>query len=158
MRVVRAYLRRQADELLLELDVWSKQLGTISQHVRVTCGDLIYKHTANVFILGEVLDQPSTSAQIVESIDCALELCSEASALRQVVMLVWPLLICGSFASPQRRDKVLGLVEAFREDYCDDLSVAKQLLLEQWRGQDAGEGRRSFAALMQAIGKQVLLI
>lgn len=111
-----------------------------------------------MFILGEVLDNPSDSEAIVSSIDCALELCSEASALRQVVMLVWPLLICGSFADASRRDKVLGLLEAFREDYCDDLSVAKQLLLEQWHGQDTGKGRRSFAALMQAIGKHVLLI
>lgn len=114
---------------------------------------------ANIFILGEVsltawsptdlpvrltwvipfspqiLGLPNETWRIVDSVDYVLELCSEATALRQVVMLVWPLLICGSFCLKDRRDKVLSLFDAFQDDYCEDLRAAVSggfYLLRQW--------------------------
>jgi len=36
MHKVEEYMRRQAEGLLLELDVWHNGLSTLSQHVRVT--------------------------------------------------------------------------------------------------------------------------
>ena len=94
----------------------------------------------------------------MSSIDYVLELCSEATALRQVVMLVWPLLICGTFCLPPVREKVLSLMDAFEDDYCEDLRVSREIILEQWKCMDTGLGRRSFADLMMRIGKYVLLI
>jgi hypothetical protein len=51
---VESFMRRQAETLLLELDVWHNGLSTLSQHVRVDCGDYIYKYMCCVYILGEV--------------------------------------------------------------------------------------------------------
>jgi hypothetical protein len=109
------------------------------------CGDLLYRYMLNAYILGEVgliddserhfrciltrphaqiLDKPSSSTRIVAAIDYCLELCSEASAMRMTVMLVWPLLICGTLCLPPVREKVTGLLDAFAWDYCDDLKAA----------------------------------
>lgn len=54
MYKVESFMRRQAESLLLELDVWHNGLSTLSQHVRVDCGDYIYKYMCCVYILGEV--------------------------------------------------------------------------------------------------------
>ncbi|KAH8080224.1 fungal-specific transcription factor domain-containing protein [Filobasidium floriforme] len=158
MYKVESFMRRQAESLLLELDVWHNGLSTLSQHVRVDCGDYIYKYMCCVYILGEILDQPVNTPRITSSIDYVLELCSEATALRQVVMLVWPLLICGSFCLSSVRGKVLSLLDAFEDDYCEDLRVAREIVLEQWKCMDEGLGRRSFGEVMMRIGKYVLLI
>lgn len=49
--------------------------------------------------------------------------------MRMVVMLVWPLLICGAFAQGEEvREKVLSLMDAFSSDYCDDLKAAVSLI------------------------------
>jgi hypothetical protein len=106
----------------------------------------------------QILDQPVDTPRITSSIDYVLELCSEATALRQVVMLVWPLLICGSFCLSSVRGKVLSLLDAFEDDYCEDLRVAREIVLEQWKCMDEGLGRRSFGEVMMRIGKYVLLI
>jgi len=106
----------------------------------------------------QILDRPVDTPRIMSSIDYVLELCSEATALRQVVMLVWPLLICGTFCLPPVREKVLSLMDAFEDDYCEDLRVSREIILEQWKCMDTGLGRRSFADLMMRIGKYVLLI
>jgi hypothetical protein len=72
----------------------------------------------------QVLEQPITTPRIVNSINYILELCSEASAMRMSVMLIWPLLIAGVFALPDARPKVSSLFDAFRADYCEDLVSA----------------------------------
>ena len=53
-----------------------------------------------------------------------LELCSEASAMRMCVMLIWPLLIAGGFCLDETRDKVRSLFDAFQSDYGEDLEAA----------------------------------
>ena len=53
-----------------------------------------------------------------------LELCSEASAMRMCVMLIWPLLIAGGFCLDETRDKVRSLLDAFQSDYGEDLEAA----------------------------------
>ena len=158
MQKVEDFMQRQAESLLMELDVWCNGLNSTAQHVRVKCGDYIYKYSANVFILGSILDRPCESTRIAHSIEYVLELCSEATALRQVVMLVWPLLICSSFCLESKREKILELVDAFQDDYCEDLQVARELMLAQWKGIDGGLGRRSFRQVMDSIDKNVLLI
>ena len=40
MQKVEEFMRRQAEGLLLELDVWHNGLSTLSQHVRVTVSRL----------------------------------------------------------------------------------------------------------------------
>lgn len=51
--------------------------------------------------------------------------------MRMVVMLVWPLLIAGAFATDvEVREKVLSLMEAFSSDYCEDLKAAVSRGLE----------------------------
>jgi hypothetical protein len=158
LQKVEDFMQRQAEGLLMELDVWCNGLNSSAQHVRVKCGDYIYKYSANVYILASILDQPCSSTRIVKSIDYVLELCSEATALRQVVMLIWPLLICSSFCQSTKRAKILELVSAFEIDYCEDLQVAREVMLAQWQGMDQGLGRRSFNDIMKSIDKCVLLI
>lgn len=100
--------------------------------------------------------------------------------MRMSVMLIWPLLIAGVFALPEKRDKVRGLFDAFQGDYCEDLEVAvshqtchlyfradfiasflpsqRELMDEQWRGIDNGEGKQPWDKVMNKLGKYVLLI
>lgn len=158
MEKVEQHLQRQAEDLLHELDVWCNGLSTLAQHVRVTCGDYIYKYMANVFILGEILGRLPDLPRIVSSIDYVLELCSEASALRQVIMLMWPLIISASFCSTGKRQKISELLVAFEPDYCEDLQVAREVIEEQWKCIDEGLGRRPYADLMMRLGKYALLI
>ena len=70
------------------------------------------------------MEKPITIPAIGKSIDAILELCSEVSAMRMSVMLIWPLLIAGVFGGMERREKVISLFEAFRSDYCEDLPAA----------------------------------
>jgi len=72
----------------------------------------------------QILEQPSSTPRIAKSVDCILELCSEATVMRMTVMLVWPLLIAGVFALPAVRPKVISLFEAFQGDYFEDLVIA----------------------------------
>lgn len=101
------------------------------------CGDYIYKYMATVFILADVrfflgtqtygmqvLEQTTSTPRISQAVNCVLELCSEASAMRMSVMLLWPLLIAGVFCLPEVRPKVSSLFDAFKSDYCEDLVVA----------------------------------
>ncbi|AFR97193.2 hypothetical protein C343_05329 [Cryptococcus neoformans C23] len=152
------HFERESHCLLLELDIWGNSLNALPQHVRVTCGDYIYKYMAVVFILADILEQPISTPRIVKCIDHILELLSEASAMRMSVMLIWPLLIAGVFALPEKRDKVRGLFDAFQGDYCEDLEVARELMDEQWRGIDNGEGKQPWDKVMNKLGKYVLLI
>ncbi|KAK8846872.1 hypothetical protein IAR55_005962 [Kwoniella newhampshirensis] len=155
---VAQHFERESHCLLLELDIWGNSLNALPQHVRVTCGDYIYKYMAVVFILADILEQPTSTPRIVKSIDHILELLSEASAMRMSVMLIWPLLIAGVFALPERRQKVRELFNAFQGDYCEDLEVARELMDEQWRGIDNGEGKQHWDKVMNKLGKYVLLI
>ncbi|OCF32134.1 hypothetical protein I316_06290 [Kwoniella heveanensis BCC8398] len=152
------HFERESHCLLLELDIWGNSLNALPQHVRVTCGDYIYKYMAVVFILADVLEQPTSTPRIVKSIDYILELLSEASAMRMSVMLIWPLLIAGVFALPEKRYKVGELFNAFQGDYCEDLEVARDLMDEQWRSIDNGEGKQPWDRVMNKLGKYVLLI
>ncbi|WRT64943.1 uncharacterized protein IL334_001883 [Kwoniella shivajii] len=152
------YFERESHCLLLELDIWGNSLNALPQHVRVTCGDYIYKYMAVVFILADILEQPTSTPRIVKSIDHILELISEASAMRMSVMLIWPLLVAGVFSLPARRGKVRELFEALSGDYCEDLEVARELLNEQWRMIDSGEGKQPWDQVMKKIGRYVLLI
>jgi len=72
----------------------------------------------------QILEQPSSTPRIAKSVDCILELCSEATVMRMTVMLVWPLLIAGVFSLPAVRPKVISLFEAFQGDYFKDLVIA----------------------------------
>ncbi|WVR07883.1 hypothetical protein IAU60_004926 [Kwoniella sp. DSM 27419] len=155
---VAQHFERESHCLLLELDIWGNSLNALPQHVRVTCGDYIYKYMAVVFILADILEQPTSTPRIVKSIDYILELLAEAAAMRMSVMLIWPLLIAGVFALPAKRERVTGLFDAFQGDYCEDLEVARELLFEQWRGIDAGEGKQPWDRVMHKLGKYVLLI
>ncbi|WWC87118.1 uncharacterized protein L201_002004 [Kwoniella dendrophila CBS 6074] len=152
------HFERESHCLLLELDIWGNSLNALPQHVRVTCGDYIYKYMAVVFILADILEQPTSTPRIVKSIDHILELISEASAMRMSVMLIWPLLIAGVFSLPTKRQKVVELFEALSGDYCEDLEVARELLDEQWRMIDAGKGKQPWDKVMNKLGKYVLLI
>ncbi|WVW78653.1 hypothetical protein I302_100613 [Kwoniella bestiolae CBS 10118] len=152
------HFERESHCLLLELDIWGNSLNALPQHVRVTCGDYIYKYMAVVFILADILEQPTTTPRIVKSIDHILELISEASAMRMSVMLIWPLLIAGVFSLPAKRQKVVELFNALSDDYCEDLEVARQLLHEQWRLVDSGQGKQPWDQVMKKLGKYVLLI
>ena len=75
----------------------------------------------------QILEQPITTPRIVKSIDYVLELCSEASAMRMSIMLIWPLLIAGVHCSLEVRPKVRSLFDAFQSEYCEDLQVAVSL-------------------------------
>ncbi|WVQ99110.1 hypothetical protein IAU59_006242 [Kwoniella sp. CBS 9459] len=152
------HFERESHCLLLELDIWGNSLNALPQHVRVTCGDYIYKYMAVVFILADVLEQPTSTPRIVKSIDHILELLSEASAMRMSVMLIWPLLIAGVFALPEKRHKVRELFDAFQGDYCEDLEVARDLVNEQWRSIDNGEGKQPWDRVMNKLGRYALLI
>ncbi|WWC67750.1 uncharacterized protein I206_101662 [Kwoniella pini CBS 10737] len=152
------HFERESHCLLLELDIWGNSLNALPQHVRVTCGDYIYKYMAVVFILADILEQPTSTPRIIKSIDHILELISEASAMRMSVMLIWPLLIAGVFSLPAKRQKVVELFAALSDDYCEDLEVAKELLDEQWRMVDSGQGKQPWDAIMKKLGKYVLLI
>ncbi|WWD22184.1 hypothetical protein CI109_106675 [Kwoniella shandongensis] len=155
---VAQHFERESHCLLLELDIWGNSLNALPQHIRVTCGDYIYKYMAVVFILADILEQPTSTPRIIKSIDHILELLSEASAMRMSVMLIWPLLIAGVFCLPPKREKVRELFRAFRDDYCEDLQVARELLDEQWRAIDRGEGKQPWDKVMNKLGKYVLLI
>ncbi|KAK4689735.1 hypothetical protein P7C73_g392, partial [Tremellales sp. Uapishka_1] len=135
------HFRRECDCLLLELDIWGSSLSSRPQHVRVS-----------------ILEQPVETPRIADSVSYVLELLSEVSAMRQPVMLIWPLLIAGVFCTPDRRQKVRELFTAFQSDYCEDLEVARELLEEQWTGIDLGLGKRHWNVVMEALGKSVLLI
>ncbi|WWC59260.1 uncharacterized protein I303_101810 [Kwoniella dejecticola CBS 10117] len=152
------HFERESHCLLLELDIWGNSLNALPQHVRVTCGDYIYKYMAVVFILADILEQPTSTPRIVKSIDHILELISEASAMRMSVMLIWPLLIAGVFSLPTKRQKVVELFNALSDDYCEDLEVARELLDEQWRMVDSGKGKQPWDLIMKKLGKYVLLI
>jgi hypothetical protein len=71
-----------------------------------------------------VLEQPPSTPRVSQAVNYVLELCSEASAMRMSVMLIWPLLIAGVFALPNIRPKVSSLFDAFKSDYCEDLATA----------------------------------
>ncbi|OCF59004.1 hypothetical protein L486_03502 [Kwoniella mangroviensis CBS 10435] len=152
------HFERESHCLLLELDIWGNSLNALPQHVRVTCGDYIYKYMAVVFILADILEQPASTPRIVKSIDHILELISEASAMRMSVMLIWPLLIAGVFSLPAKRQKVVELCNALSDDYCEDLEVARELLNEQWRLIDSGQGKQPWDQVMNKLGRYVLLI
>ncbi|ORX39448.1 fungal-specific transcription factor domain-domain-containing protein [Kockovaella imperatae] len=151
-------VHRDCQTFLKELDIWGINLCAIPNHPRVTCGDYIHKYMAIIFILADILEQPPTTPQIDKAVANVLELISEASAMRMSVMLVWPLLIAGAFCLPVRRTKVRELFDALRQDYCEDLEAARQILDEQWRGIDAGQGKRHWIDVMRSIGREVLLI
>jgi hypothetical protein len=72
----------------------------------------------------QILEQPTSTPRISKAVDSVLELCSEATAMRMSVMLIWPLLIAGLFCVPETRPKVVSLFDAFQGDYCEDLVVA----------------------------------
>jgi hypothetical protein len=101
--------------------------------------------------------------------------------MRMTVMLVWPLLICGTLCLPPVRERVTGLLDAFAWDYCDDLKAAvssglvlsdshvtrtdlatdlpqRKLMLEQWDQIDNHSGRQSWTDLMKKLDLNVLLI
>ncbi|WVQ84847.1 hypothetical protein IAT38_007004 [Cryptococcus sp. DSM 104549] len=155
---VAQHFERESHCLLLELDIWGNSLNALPQHVRVTCGDYIYKYMAVVYILADILEQPITTPRIVKSIDYIFELISEATAMRMSVMLIWPLIIAGAFCLPDRRTKVRELFEAFQPDYCEDLDVARELVEEQWKAIDAGLGKQPWDKIMNQVGRYALLI
>jgi hypothetical protein len=72
----------------------------------------------------QILEQPISAPRIAKSVDSILELCSEATAMRMSVMLIWPLLIAGLYCLPEVREKVSSLLDAFQYDYCEDLRSA----------------------------------
>lgn len=142
-RSLKGHFAREAEALLVELDVWGSSLPNIPQHYRVTCGDYIYKYTASVVLLADVgvhslaselvslnlvarqiMEEPLCAPRIMNAVDYILELCSEASAMRLCVMLVWPLLIAGAYCQRSVRDKVESLCDAFQAYYCEDLIAA----------------------------------
>lgn len=53
-RSLKGHFAREAEALLVELDVWGSSLPNIPQHYRVTCGDYIYKYTATLVLLADV--------------------------------------------------------------------------------------------------------
>ncbi|RSH82889.1 hypothetical protein EHS25_005879 [Saitozyma podzolica] len=158
MTEITQHFQRESQCLLLELDIWGNSLNALPQHARVTCGDYIYKYMATVFILADVLEQPPSTPRVSQAVNYVLELCSEASAMRMSVMLIWPLLIAGVFALPNIRPKVSSLFDAFKSDYCEDLATARVLLEEQWRCIDAGKGKQPWQSLMTKLGRSALLI
>ncbi|GFZ52220.1 hypothetical protein JCM24511_09993 [Saitozyma sp. JCM 24511] len=158
MTEITQHFQRESQCLLLELDIWGNSLNALPQHARVTCGDYIYKYMATVFILADVLEQPPSTPRVSQAVNYVLELCSEASAMRMSVMLIWPLLIAGVFALPNIRPKVSSLFDAFKSDYCEDLATARVLLEEQWRCIDAGKGKQPWQSVMTKLGRSALLI
>ena len=104
------------------------------------------------------MEQPTTTPRIIQDVSSILELCSEASAMRMSVMLIWPLLIAGVFALPPTRVKVRELFDVFDPYYCEDIRAARELLEEQWKGIDMGLGKRSWKDVMDITGRKVLLI
>ena|SRR6478752_4334401 len=75
LRAIHQYFRREAECLLMELNVWCNSLSALAQHVRVAvsprrhgelrlastdllrfdqCGDYIYKYTLTIFVLADV--------------------------------------------------------------------------------------------------------
>lgn len=106
----------------------------------------------------QILEEPTSTPRIVRDVASILELCSEASAMRMSVMLIWPLLIAGTFCLPDVRPKVEELFDVFEPYYAEDLPAARLLLREQWKGMDEGKGKRSWREVMKAANKFVLLI
>lgn len=72
----------------------------------------------------QILEQDTSTPRIVSAVGHVLELCSEASAMRMCVMLIWPLLIAGMFCLEESRTKVRSLFDAFKSDYSEDLATA----------------------------------
>lgn len=70
------------------------------------------------------MEEPLSAPRIVNAVDYILELCSEASAMRLCVMLVWPILIAGACCQRSVREKVESLCDAFQAYYCEDLQAA----------------------------------
>lgn len=79
---------------------------------------------SQVILLADIMEQPTNTPRIANYVDYILELCSEATAMRLCVMLIWPMLIAGTYCLPPIREKVESLFHAFSADYCDDLEVA----------------------------------
>jgi len=77
----------------------------------------------SIMLWTEVLGFPSAEHQVRSAVGSVLELCAEVS--HEPVMLLWPIIIAGSRAvSPEHREWVRHLLDAFEMNHCYDLVTA----------------------------------
>lgn len=133
-------LKEAARELLHTLQSWDTRLEAGLKRRRITVsscsfvliwgkslivqvGDSIYRYMAIISLCTEVLEIPYSDLQVQNPVKWTLQLLTEVS--QEPINLLWPLLTAGACAtSPEDRQWVRQLIDAFRGDCCRDIEIA----------------------------------
>ena len=126
-------LRSKTFELYNELETMAKE-AVPCKHQRVHCGDLIYRRTLMIFLSREIFNIPIENPDIQAAARAVLELCSEAtSVMGMAVMLIWALIISGvQMYKAEDRSWLLSIFKSCRDSYCSDLDCAEKIVKECW--------------------------
>ncbi|KAJ3520322.1 hypothetical protein NM688_g9180 [Phlebia brevispora] len=137
-----------AQTLYRELDEWTDPRDLPP---RINAGNHIYRRTAQIALLREVLRLPFDNDLVQSHVDTVLSLCLDCGKQSLSVDLNWPVIIAGSQVVGANRARVLEIFEHFRVQCCYEIETTQHIVSQVRLGDSVVHANLHNGSLIHAV-------
>lgn len=125
---------------------------------RVHTGNNIYKKTAQILLLRDVLKASATDPIVKSCSDAIVSMLAECTTSKMGVDLIWPAIVASSHAFGSSRARATRIFSEFRSQCCFEVDSAEQIVQEVWRRLDEGLPNADWRSVMKDSQTSLLLL